>query len=30
LLKLYIKELDRRRNTDYTKLFPTIDKLLNS
>ena len=30
LLKLYIKELDRRRNTDYTKLFPTIDKLFNS
>jgi hypothetical protein len=30
LLKLYLKELDRRRNTDYTKLFPTIDKLLNS
>jgi len=30
LLKLYIEELDRRRNTDYTKLFPTIDKLLNS
>ena len=30
LLKLYIKELDRRRKTDYTKLFPTIDKLLNS
>jgi hypothetical protein len=30
LLKLYIKELDRRRNTDYTKLFPTIDKLFDS
>ena len=30
LLKLYIKELDRRRNTDYKKLFPTIEKLLNS
>ena len=30
LLKIYLKELDRRRNTDYTKLFPTIDKLLNS
>ena len=30
LLKLYIKELDRRRNTDYTKLFPTIEKLFHS
>lgn len=30
LLKIYIKELDRRRNTDYTKLFPTIEKLFNS
>lgn len=30
LLKVYLKELDRRRNTDYTKLFPTIYKLLNS
>ena len=30
LLKIYLKELDRRRNTGYTKLFPTIDKLLNS
>jgi MoaA/NifB/PqqE/SkfB family radical SAM enzyme len=30
LLKVYLKELDRRRGTDYTKLFPTIDKLLES
>ena len=30
LLRIYIKELDRRRNTDYTKLFPTIEKLFNS
>lgn len=30
LLKAYLKELDRRRNTDYRKLFPTIDKLFES
>lgn len=30
LLRVYLKELDRRRGTDYTKLFPTIDKLLKS
>ena len=30
LLKLYLKELDRRRNTDYTELFPGIAQLLDS
>ena len=30
LLKVYLKEMDRRRNTDYKKLFPTIDNLLES
>jgi len=27
LLKIYLNELDRRRNTDHTKLFPGITKL---
>ena len=30
LLKIYMKEIDRRRNTDYRQLFPTIDKLLQT
>jgi hypothetical protein len=30
LLKGYLKELDRRRGSDYTKLFPTISNLLES
>lgn len=30
LFKVYLKEMDRRRGTDYTKLFPGIAKLLNS
>jgi hypothetical protein len=30
LLKTYLKELDRRRGTDYRKLFPTIENLLPS
>ena len=30
LLKVYLREMDRRRNTDYKKLFPTIDNLLQS
>jgi len=30
LLKVYLKELDRRRGSDYTKLFPTISNLLES
>lgn len=29
LLKIYIKELDRRRSTDYKTLFPTIAELLD-
>ena len=29
LLKTYIKELDRRRSTDYKTLFPTIAELLD-
>ena len=28
LLKVYLNELDRRRNTDYKKLFPQIEGLL--
>ena len=29
-LKIYLKELDRRRNTDYTKIYPdTIAKFLD-
>lgn len=28
MLKAYLKELDRRRNLDYRKLFPEIEKLL--
>jgi len=28
LLKIYLTELDRRRNTDYKKLFPQIEGLL--
>ena len=28
LLKVYLTELDRRRNTDYRKLFPQIEGLL--
>ena len=28
LLKVYLKELDRRRGTDYTLLFPEIEALL--
>ena len=28
-LKIYIKELDRRRSTDYKILFPTIAELLD-
>jgi organic radical activating enzyme len=27
-LKIYLTELDRRRNTDYTKIFPEIAELL--
>ena len=27
-LKIYLSELDRRRNTDYTKIFPGIAELL--
>ena len=27
-LKIYLVELDRRRNTDYTKIFPEIAELL--
>jgi hypothetical protein len=27
-LKTYLVELDRRRNTDYVKVFPTIAELL--
>jgi hypothetical protein len=27
-LKTYLTELDRRRNTDYTTVFPSITKLL--
>ena len=30
LLKLYLKELDRRRDTDWQKLFPTIANLYKS
>jgi hypothetical protein len=30
LLKVYLKELDRRRGTDYRTLFPTIDLLFDS
>ena len=30
LLKVYLEELDRRRNTDYKKLFPTISTLLQN
>jgi len=30
LLKSYLNELDRRRGTDYKKLFPTIEKLFQS
>jgi len=30
LLKIYLEELDRRRDTDYRKLFPTIDNLFES
>jgi len=30
MLKGYLKELDRRRNLDYNKLFPEISKLLDS
>jgi len=30
LLKTYLKELDRRRGTDYRTLFPTIENLLPS
>ena len=30
LLRVYVKELDRRRGTDYTILFPTIHKLFQS
>ena len=30
LLKVYVKELDRRRNTDYKILFPTIHQLFQS
>jgi hypothetical protein len=30
LLKVYLKEIDRRRNTDYKKLFPTISTLLQN
>lgn len=30
LLKIYLKELDKRRHTDYRKLFPTIDNLFES
>jgi hypothetical protein len=29
LLKVYIKEMDRRRGTNYETLFPSIAKLLN-
>jgi hypothetical protein len=29
-LKTYLVELDRRRNTDYTKIFPEIAKLLDN
>ena len=29
-LKTYLVELDRRRNTDYTKIFPEIAELLAS
>jgi organic radical activating enzyme len=29
-LKIYISELDRRRNTDYTKIFPGIAELLTN
>jgi len=28
LLKIYLNELDRRRNTDFTNLFPSIAQLL--
>ena len=28
-LKVYLKELDRRRNTNYETLFPSIAELLN-
>ena len=27
LLRVYLKELDRRRGTDYTKLFPQFEEL---
>jgi len=30
LLKVYLKELDRRRGTDHTKLFPTIENLFQT
>tara|TARA_B100001115_G_C15615741_1_gene295322 strand:- start:54 stop:611 length:558 start_codon:yes stop_codon:yes gene_type:complete len=30
LLKIYLKEMDRRRNTDYKQLFPTINDLLQT
>jgi len=30
LLKIYLKELDRRRGTDHTKLFPTIENLFQT
>jgi len=29
-LKIYLKELDRRRNTDYTKIFPQIHSELKN
>ena len=29
LLKVYLKEMDRRRNTNYELLFPSIASLLN-
>jgi hypothetical protein len=29
LLKVYLKEMDRRRGTNYETLFPSIAELLN-